>query len=128
MTMKDDVKVGREMLASISQIIPRLSWKNMGICGKCLDCRGSFLKSLVTLIYSLVSIILDDQDKEYVDPELCDASKNCLLCLHYFWEINMEDFIKILTGSPRVQRRYVWSINHLLDLCDSKVIDLEHGM
>ncbi len=55
------------------------------------------------------------------------VARSCLLTLHYLWESNSEEFVKILSGTPMVQRKYIWSINHISRWVKCKKIRLEHG-
>ena len=69
---------------------------------------------------------LSSEEKQ-PSPILLQAAKSALLCLHHIWESDEKSFIKALSAIPKIQRRYVWSINHLLNLTEAKHIKLEFG-
>ena len=52
---------------------------------------------------------------------------NCLDCLQIFWRVytetySKEEYIELIGQDPYVQRRYLWSIQHLQRLKEDRII------
>lgn len=98
-----------------------LTWHASFVWKKCGQCRSALLKLLVTISWVVVNH-LEEQARVL---EYYEMGKACLQALHFLWESDPEDFVKVLVGHPLVQRRYIWSINHLSRLAKSKKLIVE---
>jgi hypothetical protein len=85
------------------------------------------VKSSVTVMSAVVAHLADNGGHEQLPSILLQVSKSLLICFHHIWEFDEKSFVKAISANPKIQRRYVWSINHLLNLTENKQIQLEYG-
>ena len=119
-------KIGVTVTSWISSHVSRrdLAWIGPTSPKKCDDCRSALLKILVTTTWSVVEALV----KFDMPLELVTLIKTCILCLHYVWASDSESFVTSWQStSPLVQRRYIWTINQIIYLKESKHLTLEQG-
>jgi hypothetical protein len=83
---------------------------------RCKRCRSDVLKVLCTVTWALVDHLVDSEATQmYSDmrSKFLLTSKSCLICMHQVWASDPGDFVRALTESPVVQRRYLWTTRHL---------------
>ena len=109
----------------MTETMTRMIWRTTSFWSICDICQEAIVKALVTVTCAVVAQL--SSEEEQPSPILLQAAKSALLCLHHIWESDEKSFIKALSAIPKIQRRYVWSINHLLSLTEAKHIQLEFG-
>lgn len=112
----------KEEVHKMGEFCTFLIFQTANLWKKCANCRSHLLKILVCITWAVVFHLIELEQKY-----LLEMGKSCLLALHFVWEMDDKDFVQILSGNTIVQRRYIWSINHLSRLVKSKIIYLEHG-
>jgi len=113
----------KENLSLMTETMTRMIWRTTSFWSICDICQEAIVKALVTVTCAVVAQL--SSEEEQPSPILLQAAKSALLCLHHIWESDEKSFIKALSAIPKIQRRYVWSINHLLNLTEAKHIKLE---
>ena len=103
----------------------RMIWRTTSIWSICEICQEAIVKALVTVMCGVVARLASECQEP--SPVLLQAAESVLICFHHIWEFDEKVFVKALSTIPKVQRRYVWSINHLLNLTEAKHIKLEYG-
>ena len=114
----------------VAEALIRLIWKTSSLWSICEHCLEAVLKCLVTVMCALVTSLVDSilcQHPLPPSPSLLLVAKSGLLCFHHIWAFDDPCFARAISTSPKIQRRYVWTINHLLDLRKNKYIHLEYG-
>ena len=118
-----------ENMKLVAETLTRFIWKTSSLWSICEHCREAVLKSLVTVMCAVVTSLEDSliQHPLPPSPSLLLVAKSGLLCFHHIWAFDDQCFVRAISTSPKVQRRYVWTINHLLNLRKHKYIHLEYG-
>ena len=122
-----DLPLGNEgNLKLLAESLTRLMWQTTSLWSVCETCLEAIVKSSVTVMSAVVARLADSGGQP-LPSILLQVAKSLLICFHHIWEFDEKSFVKAISANPKIQRRYVWSINHLLSLTEKKQIQLEYG-
>ena len=114
-----------ENLSLMAETLTRMICRTSSLWSICEICQEAIVKSLVTVMCAVVARLASEGQQP--SSILLQAAKSALISFHHIWEFDEKCFVKAISTIPKVQRRYVWSINHLLNLTENKHIKLEYG-
>merc|ERR550519_2077068 len=113
----------KENLSLMAETMTRMIWRTTSLWSICEICQEAIVKALVTVMCAVVARLASEGQQP--SSSLLQAAKSALISFHHIWEFDEKMLLKALSAIPKVQRRYVWSINHLLSLTEAKHIQLE---
>ncbi len=142
-------KLEAELKIKLSSTVVRWLSSSIGILDRfwigavkadtsCKYCRSDVFKTVATLTWAHVSFLVDmEADGSSFEPEpeviggQCEAvarsAKDCVMLLYQLWASDPTDFARKLVESPSVQRRYVWTYDHIIRIKDQLSISHEEG-